>query len=802
MNSFSIHKVFLLLLLPALAACAPVVKEGQPTAVQSATILQPGQSVGQTFTARDRGLNGVAVYLSPDQPGAGEIRLRLRAGAQTTTDLAVGTLAAASVTAPGFYRFAFAPQSDSYGHDYYLLLDAQGDGRVRVGTAAGDTYLDGALYQNGNPVDAQMAFRLSYDPVELLMGLVALAVTWLQVLLVAVLLFVLPGWALLAWLLPNWSARSWGERLGLAVGLSLAVYPLLMLWTNVIGLRLGALYAWLPMVAAIGALVWRNRGWRPRQIANVWHRFGRDDLVLVVLVGLIVGVRFWVIRSLDVPMWGDSYQHTMITQLIVDHGGLFNSWEPYADLQTFTYHFGFHSVVAAFHWITGFDLPRATLWVGQILNVLAVLALYPLAVCVGGNRWAGIGAILLAGLLSPMPMYYVNWGRYTQLAGQVILPVAICTVWTVLEARARDWRLIGLGWIVLGGLAVTHYRILIFAILFFVAYFLLEAWHGRVRELVAKIFWLGIGCALLFLPWFIHAFAGKYFAVFASQMTTLPGESSAWAQVNSIVDLSVYLPAWLWLLLALSLGWGLWRRDKNAVIVALWWFILLLAANPQWLQLPGEGVLSNFALFIALYIPAGVLVGAAIGRFVGNLQPKPIWTTVLVSLFAVIGFLGVQQRQGDLHVQPSTLVTRPDLNAAAWIQRNTPSDARFLVNSFFAYGDTLIVGADGGWWLPLLADRQISVPPLNYGAERGPRPNYREWVNALPAEIAAKGIDSPSALAMMRERNIDFVYIGQQQGRVNYVGPTLEPSQLLASPYFHPIYHQDRVWIFEVVRPP
>jgi hypothetical protein len=54
---------------------------------------------------------------------------------------------------------------------------------------------------------------------------------------------------------------------------------------------------------------------------------------------------------------------------------------------------------------------------------------------------------------------------------------------------------------------------------------------------------------------------------------------------------------------------------------------------------------------------------------------------------------------------------------------------------------------------------------------------------------------------MLRERGVTHVYIGQRQGRLNYDGPgILEPRQLLASPHFRPVYHEDRVWVFEVVR--
>jgi len=163
-----------------------------------------------------------------------------------------------------------------------------------------------------------------------------------------------------------------------------------------------------------------------------------------------------------------------------------------------------------------------------------------------------------------------------------------------------------------------------------------------------------------------------------------------------------------------------------------------------------------------------------------------------------IGLWGSYRRLSDVRVADHALATRPDVRAGAWIRENTPPSACFLVNSFFAYGDTLIVGSDGGWWLPVLAHRRTNVPPINYVTERGPRPDYRMWINQLSAEINAKGIGHPDVLALLRERGFGYVYIGQRQGRVNYNGLVLDPQQLLAIPDFYPIYHQDRVWIFKL----
>ena len=42
-------------------------------------------------------------------------------------------------------------------------------------------------------------------------------------------------------------------------------------------------------------------------------------------------------------------------------------------------------------------MPKAVLWIGQLLNILAVMVLYPMAIKVGRNRWAGVVAVLVAG---------------------------------------------------------------------------------------------------------------------------------------------------------------------------------------------------------------------------------------------------------------------------------------------------------------------------------------------------------------------------------------------------------------------
>ena len=98
-----------------------------------------------------------------------------------------------------------------------------------------------------------------YQPTRMVLGLLQEGLTWIGYLLATFFLFVIPGWALLSQLLPTWTQQDWVSKTALSTGVSLAIYPLLLLWTDVVGLHLGALYAWLPPLIGITAILWHNR---------------------------------------------------------------------------------------------------------------------------------------------------------------------------------------------------------------------------------------------------------------------------------------------------------------------------------------------------------------------------------------------------------------------------------------------------------------------------------------------------------------------------------------------------------------
>jgi hypothetical protein len=137
--------------------------------------------------------------------------------------------------------------------------------------------------------------------------------------------FLLPGWALLSLFLPP--ERFPPERrpdviawFALAAGLTLALAPIALLFLRLFGLKAGTELALATLVLSALLVVWRRgRIWLAWwQSPLSWReRLAWLDAPLLAFLGvmlLVVGVRLWVVRGLNVGFWADSYHHTMITQ--------------------------------------------------------------------------------------------------------------------------------------------------------------------------------------------------------------------------------------------------------------------------------------------------------------------------------------------------------------------------------------------------------------------------------------------------------------------------------------------------------
>jgi hypothetical protein len=173
----------------------------------------------------------------------------------------------------------------------------------------------------------------------------------------------------------------------------------------------------------------------------------------------------------------------------------------------------------------------------------------------------------------------------------------------------------------------------------------------------------------------------------------------------------------------------------------------------------------------------------------------------LASAVSLAALAGLRQRFADYRPDLHAMVTRPDTRAMEWIRVNTPPDARFVVSDFAAYGGGLIVGSDAGWWLPLLAHRLTTLPPMPYGTEQsGVRADYREFVNLQTKLTQAYGLERSEVREFLLGQGVTYVFIGQRQGRVGNPSETwLKVEALLISPHYELLYNRDHVYVFRML---
>jgi Family of unknown function (DUF6541) len=444
-----------------------------------------------------------------------------------------------------------------------------------------------------------------------------------------------PGCALMAWLQPGSTPESGRRRsflsgLADAVALSVAIPPLLALGLFLLGLRVGGtavagFYA-LCLLLLLGAAV--RRGVRLPGLHKNPRWWVGWALAILFLAGLIAW-RLYQARTLALPAWVDSIQHTLIVRKIFEYGGLPPDLSPYIDAPFF-YHYGFHLITALFVFWSGVSPDQAVLWFGQVINALVALSVYRTAVAfsVGSDDRAGempeqgrltrlagwatpALAALLTGFVLQMPAYYLTWGRYTLLTGLLLLGPALAAALELIEqphSRSAQVRMV----LLVAGLCVVHYFALLLLGLFLIVVGLFRIVRGfRFRACwpaLARLAGLSLLGILLASPWIWRVWL--YNQQYVTVETVLPMDQSA-ASLKSTVDYFQYLvtlmgPRRNHILMGMA-GVGMlaaFLRQRLRPLAA-WALLLVLLTVPWGLRL-GPFRPDHFA--IVLFFPGAVLL--------------------------------------------------------------------------------------------------------------------------------------------------------------------------------------------------
>lgn len=750
---------------------------------------EPGRPLEQAFVPAHNGLASLEVLavVYAESPVDRELTLRL---------LGPDGAIVAARTWTGFQhnqalRLAFLPQPASAGARYRLQIEGRGHQGVTVWAYQLDGYAAGDLRRGTEPVPGDLRFSTAYTylPLDIVRdsaaGLAALA----REALPAWLVLFAPGLLILR-VLRRWlNLAPAAERWGAALALSLAAGPALWLWLSAAGLAwspagLTAVYAAAGLAEAIGQ-VW---DWRR---ARRWPRPPAADLALLAVLAAGWIVRWLAIRDLAFPSWVDSPHHLVIARLLAETGRLPAGYQPVMPVDAFTYHFGFHALAVADHWLTALPLPRVFLDLGQMLNGLAALAAATLTQALTGRPRAALGAAVSVALISLFPAYYVSWGRYTQLTGLLILAPLAALTWRLLTPAAAETRgtravLAGLLALLVAGLILAHYRVLLFYVTFALVAWVLA--RGRAWAWLAGA---AIGAAVLAAPWL-----GRLLAEWVAPAVAAPTTLTTAAAYNDFPVLYFQSPlerAWL-AASGLALLAGLWRRERAVWTLGGWVSLTFLLLNLG----PALWLVNNNAWAISLFLPASAALGwglaAADVWAAANLKAPAAGRAGLAALLggglagalALAGVLGLRAQIAVANAA-TVLATAADAEALEWIAAHTPADAVFLVNSWKWQGD-LWASPDGGAWLWALTGRPTTMPPVDYWYQPDWEPRVRAFNEKLSQQTDA---EAPAFLELLHASGAAYVYIGAHGG-------TLRPEMFTRSERYQLVFSNGTAWVFAV----
>jgi len=749
--------------------------------------LEPGHTIGQTFVARHGGLNAVGMRLSSTSDAQGTIVLHLRNSPISAADILTASISLSAGSQEGFYRFSFPPILQSHTQYYYAFVEQEGSGQVKVQTGDIDSYLDGVLYYNHAPQERQAVFRLSYDPLLVTVDLLLMVARWIECGTAGLVILFFSGY---------WIVRKWARQTGmdftpvliLSTVSALAAWMLFLAWASVFNIHLETSSVRLIVGASalVGLILFVSdkEQWRERE-----YWLGESPirtLALWIVIILSVALRLFVGRGMVMLPGSDTYHHTLIAQLFAEQGGIPRSYEPYAPLISFSYHFGFHSIVALSRWLFGTELLVTTKTLALVLNGAIAASVGLLSERVAGNRRAGVIAAAFIGLIMVSPFCLLRWGRFTQTAGLLFLAVGLLAL---LERREK------IGWafpsLLIAGMVFSHYRIAFFWGLFAIIAGGMKILQHRWDE-VKGWFVIGMISVVLVAPWLLRV-AWVQHDPYGLRITypILKGYNDVERLEDPILSFVTNMPVLVSSVLLAGVAW--FGKESNTTVQALVVWCLVLMSGAFMFLVTRFSFWDLKTTLLSLPVPLAVLAGLA-GEVLWNAFSGRgrlvVQGGLIVALLAGMGIGAFHLPRliytGDFYLRPGDLV------AMGWIEDNVPEGTFFVANGIQPeWSPGWIIGVDAGYWIPLLAHRATTPPPMIYPLEWGGSSDLLAGLGASHEVLLGQGSGGSPTGEVLGEYGITHIFTDAQHW-------PLMPRKLSQDSHLKEIYRQDRVWVFEV----
>ena len=607
----------------------------------------------------------------------------------------------------------------------------------------------------------------------------------LRVLAVTLGVLAIPGWALLV-AAPAWRRLPALQAWALALALGVAFWPVLF---TVAGAVPGAPPLGRTALLGILGVASVAAAWGLRRLPLAPVRLARLEQIALLVIAATLATRVIVAHAHPFPAWADSLHHVVLTELTARAGRLPATMDPYFPVPLARYHVGFYALSGAVQVLTDMPAHVAVTWVAQVLSGLCGLGVYLVLDRYVGRLPAVLGAIVV-GLVSHQPAFYVNWGRFTQLAAQTILLPAWLAVAEALRALQpasssassrgpaalaaaqpdAGERASFAAWaaLLVAGVFLLHLRVAVFLALL-LGLTLAVALRRVRRDAQARRATLVAASALLTAalvlsgPRLLRAVAeyasGHWAAVLfqgglrAGVHDRLLGDPEYFSFSREAVAYLFADALPLAAVLAATLL-AVLRRNRLASMMAVWSLLLLALAEAHRLQVPILNVTNLGAVLILLYLPASVIVACGVAEALAWLRAGPGAQTVVLLAFLALGAAGARERVTQ--VEPSRFfVTAADLSAMRWLDENAATNATVAVRSTF-WLPNAPHGIDAGTWIPYVIGRRVTVGPMIVNLQ----PSFANWAAEMSRRVQRASSGDDDEWVWLWKRGVRYAYLG------------------------------------------
>jgi hypothetical protein len=618
-------------------------------------------------------------------------------------------------------------------------------------------------------------------------------------------MLLLPGWALLS-MGQYWKRWQPLQRWFLALSLGIAVYPVMFYLTRAVlpVFRFGTRKLVFFLVISFVVIVWKQR--------KVWREHLRFEkltwLALVVLVATLAA-RFILAHEHPFLAGDDSLHHTLLTELTAINGRLPYTLEPYDNTVLDHYHLGLYALTAPLKLLTGLRSDQALLWMCQFLNGIAGIGSF-LILDKLLSRKSAIAGLAFVGLLSVFPNYYVNWGRFTQLAGQVLLFPAVIIYWEHLlhigeasefsRTSNMDWIAIFLSGLTAGAVCLLHFRVAAFLIPLMLSIFLIHLFSKNTQKPLRWKRLLGSLLITLFvLPALVPGLRA-YINMRNPQIennseipATKLSENWYYSKGDGTTNRLSEESKWLYLTCLIGIVWGFFKPKSSPLsfLMSVWLLVFLAITYAYLTNVSLLAIMNRTAVLLALYLPMSVGLGILVYTSeTWFLDSTKNYSSIVLILILLLSLWSLNARLNEYWPEQEYM-SEEDQIAMNWIKENTPKEAIFGANTDFL-NPIMPYGTDAGYWIPFYGERETTTLTLLSSLT-----DNIESSNVLRADALYGVYSSPLALDKLCAFDISYLYSG---AKPSVSGNDFNIDELLNLPGTSLVYDRGGVQVLEICK--